>query len=172
MARYRRRMASLIPVNRIKHVVDLSGTLTAASQINNVIALSTDTPTLAATTSVETGSKVNGIYLKVEVASNEAQVGGAIPNVYMSIFKNPGGGLTTPTANAIGANDLKRYIIHQEMVMIDNKLGGNPRILFNGVIPFPKGYRRNGPGDAWVVSVLCPQIDIAYCVQCIYKEFR
>ncbi len=153
-------------------MVDQLGTTSAASQVNNVIALSTDTPTTAVTNSVETASKINGIYLKVEVVSNEAPVVGAIPNVYMSIFKNPGGTLPTPAPNTVGANDHKRYIIHQEMVMIENIRGGNPRILFNGVIPFPKGYKRNGPGDAWVVSILSPVLDIAFCLQCHYKEFR
>ncbi len=171
MARYRRNMA-LRPINRIKHVVDISATLAAATQLNNVIALSTDTPDLAGTTDVETGSKINGIYLKVEVASNEAFDSGAIPNVYMSVFKNPGGGLPTPVPNAVGGNDLKRYIIHQEMIMINNTIGGNPRVLFNGVISIPKGYRRNGPGDAWVISILSPAINIALCMQAHYKEFR
>ncbi len=132
----------------------------------------TDTPTLAATNSVETGSKVNGIYLKVEVASNEAQDVGAIPNVYMIISKNPGGNITQPAANAVGASDNKRYTIHQEMIMLDNKLGGNPRILFNGVIAIPKGYRRNAPNDLLTISILSPALNIAICLQCHYKEFR
>ncbi len=171
MGYHRSRGMALRPVNRIKHVIDLSGTLTAATQVNNVIALSTDTPDLATVNEVETGSKINGIYLKVEVASNETDAG-AIPNVYMSVFKNPGGNLPTPAPNAVGANDLKRYIIHQEMIMMNNLAGGNPRVLFNGVIALPRGYRRNGPNDAWVVSLLSPQVNIAFCLQAHYKEFR
>ncbi len=159
-------------INRIKHVVDSSATLAAATQLNLTLIDAFDAPTLAVTNAVETGSVVNGIYLKVEVASNEAQDVGAIPNVYMAVIKNPGANLTLPAPNAVGANDNKRYVIHQEMIMLDNKLGGNPRILFNGVIAIPKGYRRNGPDDRLVLAILSPAIDIALCFQCHYKEFR
>ncbi len=162
---------ALRPINRIKHVVDLSGTLTAATQLNDILATTTDTPTLAAVKSVETGSKINGFYLKVEVASNETDAG-AIPNCYMAIWKNPGGNITAPAPNAVGANDNKRFVIHQEMVMLNNVQGGNPRVLFNGVIAIPKGYRRNAPADVWQISLLATAVNITFCIQCHYKEFR
>ncbi len=171
MPRYRSRM-SLRPINRIKHVVDLSGTLTAAAVIKNTLVAATDTPTLGNSSGVETGSKVNGIYLKVEVASNQVTEAGAIPNVYMMISKNPGNNITMPSPNAVGVSDNKRFSIHQEMVMIENQVAGNGRVLFNGVIAIPKGMRRFGPEDKLVCAILCPQIDIAFCIQCHYKEFR
>ncbi len=171
MVRYRKAMA-MRPVNRIKHVVDSSATVTAGSQLVIPIADTVDAPVLANTSDVETGSTINGIYLKVEIASNEAQDVGAIPNVYMYVIKNPGNNLTLPIANAVGANDNKRFVIHQEMVMIDNKLGGNPRVLFNGVIAIPKGYRRFGPDDRLTLVILAPALNIAACMQCHYKEFR
>ncbi len=171
MARYRRSMA-LRPIHRIKHVVDRSGTVVAGTQLNEVPLIDTvDAPTLASTNEVETGAKVNGIYLKVEVASNETDAG-AIPNVYMMITKNPGNNITIPIASNVGSNDNKRFVIHQEMVMLNNLAGGNPRIMFNGVIVIPKGYRRFGPDDALTFSILSPQVNIAFCLQCHYKEFR
>ncbi len=161
------------PITRIKHVIDKSGTLSAGTTIVENVIVVKDAPVLANTTENETSSKVNGIYLKVEVASNEDVVVGAIPNVYLAVGKNPGGNLTLPAPNLVGPNDNKRYIIHQEMILINNQGGGsNPRILFNGVIAIPKGYRRNGPNDQLSVSILCPQVDIAYCLQAHYKEFR
>ncbi len=163
---------SLRPVQRIKHVIDSSATVAAAAVFTQELIAATDTPTQAGTNNVITGSKVNGIYLKVEVASNEAFDSGAIPNVYMIVAKNPGTNLTMPAPNAVGANANKRFVIHQEMIMINNTIGGNPRVLFNGVIAIPKGYRRMGPEDALVVSVLSPAINIALCLQCHYKEFR
>ncbi len=172
MARYRRSM-SLRPVNRIKHVVDSSATVAAG--VANVISIAetVDTPTLADTNGVETGSKINGFYIRVEIASNEAISLGAIPNVYMFLLKNPGGNITLPAANAVGANDNKRFVIHQEMSMIENKgQGSNARTLFNGVIVIPKGYRRNAPNDLWRLSILCPALDTAQCIQVHYKEFR
>ncbi len=163
---------ALRPVNRIKHVVDSSATQGAATANNFFVVSAKDAPVIGGTSEVQTGAKVNGFYLKVEVASNETEDVGAIPNVYMIVFKNPGGNLTVPAANAVGANDNKRYVIHQEMIMIENSKGGNPRTLFNGVIVIPKGYRRMGPNDTLSVHVLSPAIDIAVCYQAHYKEFR
>ncbi len=174
MARFRSgRGLSMRPVNRIKHVVDKNATLAGAAQLDQTIIQADDNPNLAAVTEVQTGSTVNGMYLKVEVASNEVQDLGAIPNVYLMVWKNPGGNLTAPSASAVGANDNKRFVIHQEMVMIENSgRGGNARILFNGVVVIPKGYRRFAPNDTLLVSVLSPALDIAVCMQAHYKEFR
>ncbi len=171
MARYRR-MTALRPVNRIKHVFDSAATIAAGTTHIFTLASATDTPTLAVTNSVETGSKINGFYIKLVLASNEATVAGAIPNIYMALFKNVGGNLTAVIPNAVGANDNKRFVIHQEMSMIQNVISSNPTTLFNGVVAIPKGYRRNAPGDVWQLLVLCPQIDVSMCTQTHYKEFR
>ncbi len=171
MVRYRRAMA-MRPVNRIKHVVDSSGTLAKATALAEPIADTVDAPVLANVQEVQTGSTINGIYIKVLVASNEAQVTGAIPNVYMYILKNPGNNLVLPAANAVGASDNKRFVIHQEMNMIDNKVSGQPTVLFNGVIAIPKGYRRFGPDDRLTIVFLSPAINITFCYQAHYKEFK
>ncbi len=160
------------PIHRIKHVVDNNALLTAGTQINITPLIDTvDAPVLANTNEVETGAKVNAIYLKVEIASNETDVS-AVPNVYMIVTKNPGNNITIPAANAVGSNDNKRFVIHQEMVMLNNLQGGNPRIMFNGVIVIPKGYRRFGPDDALTLSLFSAALNIAWCFQCHYKEFR
>jgi len=154
-------------------VVDASATLAAAAQLNQTMISTKDAPVLANTTEVETGAKVNGIYLKIECATNEPFLDGAIPNVYLAVWKNPANGLlTSPVPNAVGSDDLKRYVIHQEMIMLQNTDGSNPRVLFNGVIVIPKGMRRFGPDDKLLASVLSPQMDLAVCFQCHYKEFR
>ncbi len=171
MARYR--SMAMRPINRIKHVVDVSATLAGGTTGVSLIAAATDTPTLAVTSSVETGAKINGFYIRAEVASNEAIDLGAIPNAYLFVWKNPGGNLTRPVASAIGANDNKRFVVHQEMTMIENKgQGSNARTIFNGVVVVPKGMRRMGPGDVWEVCILVPTLNNAQCVQCHYKEFR
>jgi len=164
---------SIRPVQRIKHVIDSSATLAKTVVFSTQLVVAKDAPVISGTREVITGAKVNGIYLKVEVASNEATVGGAIPNCYMLIVKNPGNNLTIPAPNAVGVDDNKRFIIHQEMVMINNQgQGSNPRVLFNGVIAIPKGYRRFGPGDELQIKILSPALNIALCLQCHYKEFR
>ncbi len=128
-----------------------------------------DTPALAATEQVETGAKVNGIYLKIEVAATTAA---ALANVYLAVTKNPGGNITAPQPNTVGSDDNKRFVIHQEMVMVEKSTGGNPRILFNGVIAIPRGYRRFAPNDILVVSLFSPGVNMDFCLQCHYKEFR
>ncbi len=173
MARYSRRRTSLRPVNRIKHVVDNSLSGAAAADLTFQIASATDTPTLAATNSVETGSTINGFYIRMEVASNMVAQAGAIPNFYIIIYKNVGGNLATIAPNLVGASDNKRYVIHQEMTMIENTgKGGNPRTIFNGVVVIPRGMRRMGPNDIWLIRMLSPALDFVACVQMHYKEFR
>ncbi len=174
MARFRNRGMSIRPVQRIKHVVDVQGGAVGGTQVNTAVVQATDTPTLAGTTEVITGAKVNGIYLKVEVS---ASAGTALANVYMLVFKNQGGNLGTPAANGVGSSDNKRFGIHQEMIMIqkfDGDVSSNPRVLFNGVIAIPRGYRRFGPNDILQVAVLSPGTgnNIDFCLQCHYKEFR
>ncbi len=170
MARFR---SSIHPVNRVKHVVDKSASLTGGTTIGESLITTVDAPVLALPEQVVTGSKVHGIYLKVEVASNEVQNLGAIPNVYMAVYKNVANAVGTITPNAVGPSDKKRYVIHQEMVMIENTgRGGNARILFNGVIKIPKGYSRFGPSDRLTMTLLSPVLDIVYCFQVHYKEFR
>ncbi len=163
----------LRPIQRIKHVVDFSGTLAKATDLNGTLVTATDTPTLGATSSVITGSKVHAIYLKVIIASNDAQDLGALPTVFILFFKNPGGNLTIPSATAVGADDNKRFVIHQEMRMIENKgQGGNPITIFDGVIKIPKGYQRFGPNDLLQIKVRSVALDIVVCWQAHYKEFR
>jgi len=162
---------ALRPVHRIKHVVDKQAGLAGGTNNATELILAVDAPVLAQTNQVETGSKVNGIYLKVEVVNTEATQG-VLPNCYMIVAKNPGGNLTFPAANAVGVDDNKRYVIHQEMVMLQKQAGSNPRTLFNGVIVIPRGYRRFGPNDTLRLNVLSPGVDVDLCIQCHYKEFR
>ncbi len=168
---FRNRGNSLRPIHRIKHVVDSQFAATGGTAVTVTLIFSVDAPVLANTTEVETGSKVNGIFLSVEVVNTEATQD-VLPNVYLMIFKNPGNNLTAPAANAVGSSDNKRYSIHQEMLMLQKQTGSNPRTLFKGVIAIPRGYRRMGPGDTLTAVVLSPGVDLDACLQCHYKEFR
>ncbi len=149
--------------------MDNQGGVVLNTQNTTDLIVTVDTPALANTRNVETGSKVNGIYLNVEVyATTDA----ALSNVYMAIVKNPGANLTFPNANGIGSDDNKKYVIHQEMKMLEQSINGNPRTLFNGVIVIPRGYRRNGPNDKLSMLIFAPGVNINLCSQCHYKEFR
>ncbi len=170
MPRYR---SSLRPVNRIKHVVDAEGV--ALESVNSVVDLiaTTDTPTVAATTACETASKVHGIYLKLEALHF---AGAGRPNFYMYIYKNVSNSLpTSVNPKAVGASVLKKYVIHQEMIMGGADLTqGLPRVVFNGVVKIPKHYQRNGPNDKLQMMLRAGTAAVTFnwCMQCHYKEFR
>ncbi len=160
---------SLRPINRIKHVIDSQFATAVGTQVNVDLASTTDTPTLAVANSVETGSKINGIYLKVEISpTSEA----ALANAYFFLYKNVGGNTTAPIANVVGTSDNKRFVFHQEMVMNGDSVNKNPRTVFNGVIAIPRGYRANRPNDLLQAFFLSPGITANWCIQCHYKEFR
>ncbi len=166
MARFR---SSIRPVNRIKHVFDKQGATTAGTQVNETIVLTKDAPVLANTQECATASTINGFFITCEI---NATTSAALPNVYFILWKNPGGNLTNITANTVGADDNKRFVFHQEMVMLQQQTNSNPRTLFKGVIKVPKGYRRNAPNDTTKIGILAPGVNINYCLQVHYKEFR
>ncbi len=168
MARFR--SGNLLrPVNRIKHVVDLQFATAAGAAISQDLILATDTPTLANSEEVQTGSTINGIYLKLEA---NATTSAALPNAYMIVAKNPGGNIVLPAPNQVGLSNNKRFVIHQEMIMFQQQDNSNPRTVFNGVIKLPKGYRRFAPNDSLQMRVLSPGVATQWCFQCHYKEFR
>ncbi len=170
----RRSALRLRPVQRIKHVVDAEGVVDETPVVSVDLIIATDTPTLAATPEVITGSTVHGIYVRLEAIA----VGGlGRPQFYVCFFKNPGGNLAALgfDPRAIGANDNKRFVFHQEMVMLSGVDGEIPRTIFNGVIKIPKGYSRMGPGDKISMNIVTGNtgtLDADWCVQAHYKEFR
>ncbi len=169
---FRRRSGNALrPVNRIKHVVDVQFATAVATAVGQNLIKAVDAPVIANTSEVQTGATVNGVYLVVE-ATNTTATSGVLRNIYMIIYKNPGGNITAPIPNAVGANDDKRYVIHQEMVMMESQANGNPRTIFKGVVVLPRGYRRFGPGDLLEAQFISPGSANNICLQCHYKEFR
>ncbi len=169
MARYRR---SLNVVHRLKHIVDNNSTVSAGVTLPTVLILGRDAPVIAATREVETGSKVHGIFLNVQIQGNQISSGG-IPNIYMAVYKSKGGNIPTIDPTATGSNPDKSNIIHQEMGMFQSdSVDGNPKTLFKGVIVIPKGLQRFGLDDELVMTLRSTAINYKNCSQCIYKEFR
>ncbi len=164
----RRYNQSIRPVNRTKHVFDEQGGIAAGATLTVTLVKTVDNPALANTNEVRIGSTINGIFLIVEVNATSSA---ALANVYMTLMKNPGANLTAVTPNSVGNNDNKKWVIHQEMVMLQQVTNSNPRTLFKGVVAIPRGYRRNGPQDELQLRLQSPGVNINYCVQCHYKEF-
>ncbi len=166
VTRYNR---SIRPVQSIKHIVDTQGGLLVGTRQNIPLIEANDAPVVANRTQVITGSTVNAIYLRVEVYATSTA---ALANCYMHVMKNPGGNLTNVDGNVVGASDIKKFVIHQEMVMLEKNTTGLPRTLFAGVIRIPRGYKRMGTNDALQLVLFTPGVTVDFCVQCIYKEFR
>ncbi len=167
------RFSRMRPIHRIKHVVDSQAAIPVNTKTTITLISASDTPDLASVTQVETGATVSAIFLSVEAVASESSTT-ATPNIYVIIYKNPGANLVIPNGNIIGSSDNKRFVIHQEMVMINAVDGGSPRNLFKGVIKIPRGYQRFGPGDILQLQYFIPSTGVAVnaCLQCHYKEFR
>ncbi len=169
------RALAIRPVRSLKHVHDTATSVVTAVVSDVVVAQAVDDPTLALTAQVHNGCTINAIYLRVEVLATGTYAG--VPRVYMAVFKDPGGNLANPNPNGIGVSDNKRYVIHQEMRMVDD--GSNtsqfPRTLFEGVVLIPKRLRRFGYNDQLHVLLQNGSGETTgisnACVQCIYKEF-
>ncbi len=167
---FRNRMQSALrPVHRIKHVIDSQFGAVGGTAVRTTLISGVDAPVIGTTNQVETGSKVNGIFLVVEAYARTA---GALANAYLAVYKNQSGLIPPQNPNIIGSSTNKKFYIHQEMVMLQRLINGNPRTLFKGVIAIPKHFRRFAVLDSLIVSVFSPGVDLDVCLQCHYKEFR
>ncbi len=167
MARFRRPV-----IFSLKHVVDSSASIAAGTQLNTVVMDAVQTPVLTTPAQTAIGARVSAFYLRVEVAV-DIRIAGVIPNFYMIVYKNVGSNINPPSPASVGTSDVKRFVLHQEMVMLDNSSDApNPRTVFNGVIRIPRGMARQGNDDLIQISTLCPSLTTKQCIQVIYKEFR
>ncbi len=133
------------------------------------LVLTVESPVLANTNEVRNPSTVRGIFLNVQCS---ATTSAALSNIYLIIFKNPGGNLTVPEPNQVGLNDNKKYVIHQEMTMTERSTAGNPRVLFKGVVAIPRHLQRFSNNDSLQIVMRSPGTNQDVCIQCIYKEYR
>ncbi len=170
---FRRRTSQMRPIHSLKHIIDLQGGTALNTKQLVTIAQAVDAPVIATQIGVETGCKINSLYLNVQVtATSEA----ALPNIYFIIYKNPGGNIgasSIPNANNTGIDDFKRQIFHTEMRMLSNTSSTQvPITMFNGVIRIPKVFRNMRINDVIQIQLFSAGISFEFCVQCIYKEYR
>ncbi len=170
-----RQALRLRPVNSIKHVVDIATTVTGVLVSSIQVIKAVDNPSLSVPNEVNTGSTVGSIYLRVEVQATDQS--STEPRLYMTVQKDPGGNLAIVNPNAVGVSDNKKFVIHQEMVMVGSALEARiPRTMFIGVVKIPPRLKRFGVRDELSVNfqngVGEGTADTQACIQCIYKEFR
>ncbi len=158
-------------INSIKHVVDVQQALAIGVVDTGFLIITVDAPdsTITNFAEVQTGSNVYSIYLTVEAT---ASTSAALANVYMIIYKSPGDNIPALVPNTIGSNDDAKWVIHEEMVMLERSTAGNPRNIFKGVIRLPKKMQRFGRNDRLVIALLSPGVTVDNCFQCIFKEYR
>ncbi len=170
-----RQALRLRPVKSLKHIVDVAtSTVTATVSVIPVIEV-VASPSIASPTQVNEGSTIGSIFLRVEVLATNAF--SSVPRVYMIVFKNPGNNLTVGSPNGYGIDDTKRYVIHQEMVMVGNGAQtAFPRTLFKGVIRIPPRLKRFGYNDKLILAFQNGAGESSgitnVCIQCIYKEYQ
>ncbi len=168
------------PVNSFKHIVESNGAVSAANaSITDLVVAVTDPKPGTSPTECNIASTVGAIFLNVQVVG---EIGaGGVDNIYMAVVKNPGNNFVFPDVDLLGISDLRKYVIHQEMIMT-GQAGGNPgaaniaRTMFKGVILIPRGYKRNGFQDR--IQVILQhrsgeQTQVTnFCIEAIYKEFQ
>ncbi len=169
MARFSRMSARLHPVNTKKHIVDEQGGLIGGTGVSTQIAHAVDAPTLANTDEVIVGSYIRSFFLNFQAAATGT---GALANIYLIIWKNPSNAIGGPTANAVGASDVKKLVFHQEMQLLERNTTGIPRSVFKGVLKVPAHMQRMGQDDKIKLDFLSPGVNMDYCFQAIYKEIR
>ncbi len=174
----RRFNRAIRPVNSMKHVVDVATTAVPAG-VTNVVPVITavDSPTLANPGDINKGSVVNGIFLRVETVHNSG-TWVTQPRVYMTVQKDPGNNLGAAFPADVGISNIKKFVIHQEMLMmtgVSADANSFPRTMFVGVVKIPAQYRRFGQQDRLEVNFSLPAAattaTVSVCVQCIYKEY-
>ena len=159
-------------MSSIKHVVDVQGGITSGSREVVILATGVDSPSTSSTTEVQTGGRVNSLYLNVQVLATTST---ALPNFYLILYKNPGNNVLAaqiPEANAVGTSDFRKQVFHQEMRMMSQENDSIPITMFNGVLKLPQRFQRMGINDTVVIQFISPGVDVFYCIQCIYKEYR
>ncbi len=173
-----RRSLRLRPVQSIKHIVDTNGAVTAGTvSTNDIIKEDASVDYKVSSVKVESGSTVHAVFLNVQVVLSTPA--GGVNNIYLAVVKNPGAQIIFPVLNQLGNSAVRKFVIHQEMVMLGNGVDQGSFIaktLFKGVILIPPRLKRFGIDDKMSVLIqhrsgeATQQTD--FCLQCIYKEFQ
>lgn len=170
MARFRNRGNALRPIFSIKKVVGASGALIDGTVSTIPISNATAGTAWAdaADDLVPIGCTIKSFYVSVYVYSTAD--GTAAPVIDWYISKNPSDSLTMPAPTAVGGNENRRFIFHQERGLAANT-SGTP-MVFKGVIKVPRGFQRMGKDDNWSIRLVINGEAGFFCTQTIYKFYQ
>ncbi len=169
---FRRGRSSLRPVNRVKHVIDVEGTLVEVGT-QSLVPIGVSVQSYSAVfnpVEIPVGHTVNGFFLSIFIiGATGAQIGGSI-NWY--IIKTRSGQAVVPEADSVGTSDIRNQVFHQEKGLAGS--GDGTPMAFKGVIAVPKGMRRMREGDQFFIALkLNPAAtsDADFCVRAIYNTY-
>ncbi len=165
---HRRKMLSPIVSN--KNIVNqLLGPLANTTTLVT-IAQAVDGAVLANQDEVERACKINQIYMEVWIYG--VAVSGVNSRISWGIFKNPGNNLTFPSMSLAGTSDNKRHIFAQGSGLVGNSSDGQPGYLIRGWFKVPKGMRRMGAQDTFILSIRNDTANpLNVCALFIYKWY-
>ncbi len=159
------------PIQSVKHVVDSSGALTNTASVTTLLKTVPVTSTTFDPIEVQTGEKVNGLFLSFyAIGSTGAPLAGPIDwyiakshtgQFPVSIFPDPG---------ATGLSTVRNQIFHEEKGLSGS--GDGTPMVFKGVIAIPRGMRRMRQDDNIFIKAIVTGSDVVnFCIKAIYKSY-
>ncbi len=131
-------------VTSIKNqVVGTVGTTAGNSSILVAKAVTAPSPTV--TTDVSHGCIIKAIYAILDGCGLGGA--GALNQMYMYMFKNPGANLTPPGPISVGSSNEKKFVFKTMSFMIMRIQDGPTPFHWEGWIKIPKRYQRMGTDD-------------------------
>ncbi len=146
--------------------------IVAAAATNSFVLIDTvDTATLAATSSVTRGARVNTVYLEAWVYGNA--VAGVNSPIAWAIVKSPGGSIANPQPSAAGADKDKKWIMAMGKGLVGASANGQPGYLIRGWFSIPRKWRRFDSDDQLRLLIENNTAnDLNLCELCIYKWYK
>ncbi len=168
-----RRSLRLRPVKSEKHELTWSNLGENASTVKSVVLITGTAGEPSLATDVETGSRVNSIYLEFNL--NGVDNSGTVQVFHWMVYKSPAGsfGVVDP---AIYDTASKRFILKRGMEMLPEiplGSGGTVQTKRVFVVKLPPRIRRIGESDNLILSYKSTSASgINFCGIGIFKEFK
>ncbi len=157
-------------INSRKNIPQSIAIIAAAGTDDFVIADTVDAPVLATQEAVETGCRINTVYIEYWLMGNA--VAGVNSPITWYLAKNPSSELTLPNPALAGIDDNKRFIFAMGKGLLGNQANGQPGYLIRGWFSIPKRFRRMGHDDQLLLRVRNDTAnDVNVCRMAIYKWY-
>ncbi len=169
-----RRMSSLRPVVRTKHVVDTAGELAGGN--TSTITLGLEKPVRADPfdpAQIVLAGSVNGIFLSIFIiGATGAPLNGAIDWYIAKRRSGQQKSTEFPEPGQTGISDIRNQIFHEEKGLAGS--GDGTPMAFKGVVVVPKHMRRTRSNDEFFIKLKSVDVtnNATFCVKAIYNEYQ